>query len=434
MLTLITTLFFTTPLIAQNADVPSAMPIVAENDENIINILLIGATTNTSSANVGLTDSLMVISINQDRNTIAVVSIPRDLHVYVPALNEMTKINQVYFLGWRNEEIDEMQALKDTIEYNLGLQIDFHALVNFDTFAELINAFDGIDISVDCAIQDWRLKGPGLDRQDEDSWEMFTLPVGVHHLSGNMALWYARSRLRSANGDIDRGRRQQDIARALWRKIRSEGLLQNFPLLWEELNRIVETDINLSDALALMPLALETGTSDVQYYTMSLQKEVNNSDADGRFVLAPERDAIAELMELVVQPPSTSRLGAEAPTVAIVNASEFGSIAQVAADRLELEGFRPVIIQEDTYKRAASEIIDYTGLSKGNPADIIVGLMRIGDENITVEPDPERDYDYKVYVGRDYPIYSCTRPIEPPREVPVEPDPPPTEPTPVPGA
>ncbi|MGB1287816.1 MAG: LCP family protein, partial [Aggregatilineales bacterium] len=345
------------------------------------------------------------------------------------------KINQVYFLGWRDDTIDEMQALKDTIEYNLGLQIDYHALVNFDTFGELINAFDGVDISVDCAIQDWRLKGPGLDRQDEDSWEMYTLPVGVHSLSGNMALWYARSRRTS--DDIDRGRRQQDIARALWRKIRSDGLLQNFPLLWEEMNRIIETDINLSDALTLLPLALDTDTSDVQYFTMSKTRELQNDDFEGSFVLTPNRDALTEFIEQVVQPPGSSRLGTIAPTVAIVNASEYNSMAQVAADRLELEGFRTVIIQEpDTYKREASEVIDYTGLSKGNPVDIIVDRMSIGVENISVDPDAEREYDYKVYIGRDYINYSCTRAIQPPRAIPIETEnnAPPTEPTPVPGA
>lgn len=394
-------------------DVPPAVAPIDEGGYDIVNILLMGATTNEFSNNPGLTDSLMIISINRTTQTVSVVSLPRDLWVYAPGFG-MVKINQTYFFGERDEEGSGVALLKETILYNLGLQIDFYAKVNFDTFGELINSVGGVDVSVDCTIQDWVLKADATDRNDPDSWEMYTLPVGQHTLRGDMALWYVRSRRTSS--DIDRGRRQQDVLRALYRKIRANGLLENFPALWQQITQMVETDITLPDALNLLPVAVNTETADVQYYTMGLNEEIKNgiSDEEGRFILEIQPEALRLLMQQVVLPPTTSQSGQVLPTVAVINASGVRGLDRVAADRLELEGFRTIIVEEQTERRAMNMVIDYTGLDRGNPIDEIVDVLSIQDSDIVVEPDPAREYDYRVYVGREYPRFACTRPVQAP--------------------
>ena len=64
------------------------------------------------------------------------------------------------------------QLLAQTIRYNLGIQIDHYARVISPIFATIVDALGGVDISVDCAIQDWRLKAPDLDPTVEDNWEI----------------------------------------------------------------------------------------------------------------------------------------------------------------------------------------------------------------------------------------------------------------------
>jgi len=87
--------------------IPEAMPLIDEGDQDILNILLIGlnilligAATN-NPANPGLTDSLLVVSINRTASTVSVVSIPRDLYTYLPGFG-MYKINTAYFYGENN--------------------------------------------------------------------------------------------------------------------------------------------------------------------------------------------------------------------------------------------------------------------------------------------------------------------------------------------
>ncbi|MCU0514466.1 MAG: LCP family protein [Anaerolineae bacterium] len=400
----------------ETGDVPPPMPVVDEGGYDIINILLLGATTNSTSNNPGLTDSILIVSINRDTGGVSVVSIPRDYWVYAPDVG-MSKINQVYYFGERAAAGTGIDLLKRTILYNLGLTIDFYARVNFDTFAELINTFGGVELTVDCAIQDWVLRSPELDRSDPDSWELTTLNAGRHTVRGDQALWYVRSRRTSS--DLDRGRRQQDVMRALYRKIQQEGLLENFPLLWQQLNRLVVTDVTLPDALNLLPVALNTSTADVRYFVFQLQREVNNgySDDEGRFILIPVREVVAELMQNVVLPPTASQIRRIIPTVAIVNASGVRGMDYVAADRLELEGFRTVVLDEEAPRRGESEVIDYTGLDKSNPVTAIVDVLSIPEDTVQTQPDPQRTYDYKVYLGSQYQFRSCTRPVIPPRPV-----------------
>jgi anionic cell wall polymer biosynthesis LytR-Cps2A-Psr (LCP) family protein len=88
------------PVFAQEATeevIPEAMPLIDEGEADIINVLLIGAATRNPN-NPGLTDMLIIASLNRDSGHIALVSLPRDLYVYVPDV-EMMKINQVYFSG-----------------------------------------------------------------------------------------------------------------------------------------------------------------------------------------------------------------------------------------------------------------------------------------------------------------------------------------------
>lgn len=393
--------------------IPQAMPPVDEGDYNITNILLIGsATGNNNPANPGLTDSLNVVSINRDTGHIAILSIPRDLYVYVPGFN-MGKINQAYFWGeMSRDDHDGIEVLKETIRYNLGLNIDHYIRINFDNFDRLIDSVGGVNLTVDCVIRDWKLISPELDKEDPDNYEMFTLPVGLHWLDGETALWYVRSRKTSS--DIDRGRRQQDLLRALWRRIRERGLLEDFPTLWQQMNQLVQTDITLDVALGFLPLALETDTADLSYFMFRLNEEVQNgytTDETQRFVLIPNREAIAALMQQVVLPPTSSQLSITLPSIAVINASGIDGLDHVAADRLELEGFRTYVIYEWSVPRDYNKIIDYTGVTKGNPVGIIQRTLRTTDEGVFFEPDPNREYDYKVFIGNSYQFTACTRPV-----------------------
>ncbi|MEZ4672132.1 MAG: LCP family protein [Anaerolineae bacterium] len=414
LVSLLLTLVFTSVQAQDNTatpePIPEPMPLIDEGDQDIVNILLIGAATNNPN-NPGLTDSLMVVSVNRTAGAVSVVSIPRDLYVLLPGYT-MQKLTTAYFYGENNlGEGGGIKLLLDTIRYNLGLNIDFYARVNFTGFNDIIDSVGGIDITVDCVIRDWKLKSPELDKQVADNYEMFIMRVGRWHMDSELALWYVRSRKTSS--DLDRGRRQQDVLRALWRKIRAGNLLETLPQTWAALTESVTTNMTLADAVGMLPLVANLDTSDIRYFTFHQKHEVKNAVSPaGQSVLLPQREAITEMLQLVVLPPTASQIRPQRPTVAVVNASGVPTLDLVAADRLELEGFRTTVIDEGTVQyREFNHVVDYSGATKGSPLGKLTKVLRVTDDGIEITPDSNRDYDYKVYVGAMYQYWSCTRDV-----------------------
>jgi LCP family protein required for cell wall assembly len=390
--------------------IPEPMPLLDKEGYDIVNFLLLGADT-TNSNNSGRTDVLTIVSINRSAGTVSMLSLPRDLYVYIPG-NRVQRINTAY--GWGEQNVGEgsgPQLLMDTIRYNLGIEIDYYARVDFDGFRQIIDDLGGVDVSVDCAIEDWRLIEPELDPTVEENWEIFTLPVGVHQMDGDLALWYARSRRTSS--DFDRGRRHQALLRALWRRIRGLNLIDQISDVWPQVLETVETNISLDTMVSLAPLALSLDTSRIASYVFRPNIEVRFwSSPEGSSVLAPQRAAIAELLHQMIQPPTEHQLVQEGALVEVINASGVRGLDQVAADRLAWEGFVPTIGEPAPAARSYTVIYDYTGQTKGSSLGSLQAALRVGDEGVIIEPDPNRSVDFRVVIGGSY--YSCTYAVQPP--------------------
>lgn len=411
-------LCFSLPANAQTPvidSIPDTMPMVDESNHDIINILLIGV-ANENIYRAGLADSIMVVSINRDLGRVSVLSLPRDLWVYIDG-HGMNKLNTAHFYGEADSDPDITGAslLKETIRYNLGVEIDYYARINFLGLKDIVDTLGGLTITVDCALQDWKIIDPEGDKHDEENWELFTIWGGVHQLDGETALWYVRSRRTSS--DLDRSRRQQDMLRAIWRTFQRRGLLNDLPTLYQHFITMVDTDITPDALLSFAPLALTIDTGDVNYYHMRIHHEIENafSSGEGKAILEMNRDAVATLMQNLILPPTASQLTTGHPTVVLVNASGMEDWVYVAAHRLELEGFKTLVLNEVTSYREWNYIIDYTGADKGNPIGTIQGVLRVTNEGVSTEPDPNRQVDYKIYIGGKYGSFMCTRNIVPPK-------------------
>ncbi|MBZ0296665.1 MAG: LCP family protein, partial [Anaerolineae bacterium] len=245
-------------------EIPEPMPLADEQGRDIVSFLLLGSDT-TNPVNAGRTDVILVLLVDRSTSTISFLSIPRDFYAYIPE-HGLNRINTAYGLGeHENGEGGGAKLLEETILYNLGIEIDYYARVDFNGFKTIIDAVGGVDMAVDCAIQDWRLREPDLDVNVEDNWELFTLPMGYHHMDGDLALWYVRSRRTSS--DFDRGRRQQDMMRALWRRVNQLGLIQQLPDIWQQVTEMTQTDVTLPDLLGLVPVAANLDVSRMASFT-----------------------------------------------------------------------------------------------------------------------------------------------------------------------
>ena len=123
----------------------------------------------------------------------------------------------------------------------------YHAQVDFDGFKQIVDLLGGVSMAVSCPLEDWRLLSPELDPTLEENWGRFKLEAGMHQMDGDLALWYARSRLTTT--DFDRGRRQQQLLQAMLNQSVDLGLVARAPELWSTFNEVVETNMDIGRCL-----------------------------------------------------------------------------------------------------------------------------------------------------------------------------------------
>ncbi len=388
--------------------IPTQVPTVDRHGYDLVNILLMGGDDEITGDNITRTDTMIIVSLNRTTGTVSMLSLPRDLYVYIPGWT-MQRINLAYThgeqVGWTDGGFGLM---RQTIFYNLGINVHYYVLINLSGFKQIINALGGVDVTVDCAIQDQELidAPPPPEAIGPDDNGRYILPVGAYHLEGGGALWYARSRHNS--DDFDRGRRQQQILRAIWRAARSGGQITQLPQLWSQLTEVVKTDLSFEDMVGLLPFALNLNPDRVDHFTLPKPYYTTPwTPPDGSNVQLPNYDHILEVLQDFYQPPTESQVVVQGPQIEVLNGTSNANWDRVAADRLGWSGLTAIAAgAADNTDYTDTILIDRTGQTKGSKVNEIAKILNITSENIHVEPDPNRTADYEVILGSSY--NSCT--------------------------
>ncbi|MFP4321240.1 MAG: LCP family protein [Anaerolineales bacterium] len=394
---------------AQPTAIPTAMPRLRPRDAEgspyeVINVLLIGHDSESIEQATGVfrTDTMIVVNVNLTTGTVSMLSLPRDLLVWISGW-EMQRLN----LAWgRGEAVGWTDGgwglLRQTALYNFGLELHYYAIIDFTGFRTLIDTLGGVEVAVDCPIRDYLFTGE-YDQDDEPIFELTTLPVGVHTLSGREALWYARSRANSI--EFDRGRRQQQILRAMWNQGRDLGLITQLPELWSEVTAIVETNVPLEVMLELAPLALSIEPNQIENHFFRAGVETRPFTLpDGSNVQVPSPDnAMLALMVNFLTPPTENQVLADQARIEIYDASGAGrDYDRVAADRLLWEGLLAQPMGELDEPQAATSVIDFTGATKGSSLEGLVRALNYNPNAVTFDPDPNRTTDFRVVLGEGF--------------------------------
>ncbi len=378
---------------------PTAAPPPAEIYEgpDVTTFLLIGSDQRTGAS--FRTDTMIVAILRPKDNQVSLISIPRDLWVYIPGW-EMQRINTAYEQGELEDYAGGGAALlKDTIQYNLGLQIDHTAMVDFDGFRKIVNTLGGIEVPVACAYTDWRLKDPNLDQNDPNNWYLYTTPTGILHMDGDLALWYARSR--SKSNDFDRGRRQQEVIRAIFARAMSTGTLSKIPQLYGDLNSLVTTDLGLTDILKLATLAPRFTNANIRSYYIRPPVVSSWITPGGAYVLLPDQTAMSALIQQALTASPQAALN-ETLTIQVENGTQNDGWDALAASRLNYAGYATRIQAADRRDYGASVLIDLTNDQDPNRASSLLAVMGLTGTQVISQPTPNSPVQYRLILGNDY--------------------------------
>jgi len=394
--------------------IPSAVQPI-EFAEGTINVALLGIDTRPQ-LKIKNTDVIVIASINPSIPAVTLLSIPRDTLVYIPG-RFVWKVNQAYVNGG-------FDLFKKTIAYNFGIRIDHYAMVNFSAVVHAVEAVGGIDVVATCPIyhifpkDPYYMGGPWLARDWTDNfsgevWKAGTrVPTqtidipkpGIYQLNGLQALAFARARYGIPGGDVDRGRREQRVIRAIFAKSKQVGTLTKIPELLDTFNKDVQTDFTLTDLLQLAGMAdrvndtvirsrfLDPGGANGAMWT---DARIYSGGLSNEFWRA-RRNYLADTLNVALNQRVNDSIAID-----VLNGTNDPGFAAAAADRLSELGLRVVDIRPADTPYKESAIIDYTSNSKGSAVPMLQKTFSIKSSNVFTAPATS-DVKYTVVVGADF--------------------------------
>lgn len=255
---------------------PAPAPSSGPDGPVAVNVLILGSTSRFSAgdhtqwATGGRrTAAIMLAHLPADRQTMQVVSLPRDSWVPIPGHGE-GRINEAFSHGGPALMIQTVEQLTD-------VRIDHFAVTDFVSFVSVTDAVGGVQIRVPEPVRDG---------------EEVLVEAGVHRMSGAQALEYTRLRDGTTEVDLEGVERQQNWMRAIMAKVDgNKSDVATMSAFFTAVSESVATDdgFTIGKMRDLLLSARDLSTSDVQFMTAPLSGSANGPDGQPIVLLDAER-------------------------------------------------------------------------------------------------------------------------------------------------
>ncbi|GAA1731315.1 LCP family protein [Isoptericola hypogeus] len=285
---------------------PDAAPENPDEKHEAVNLLVLGSDSRISAgdpsqweAGAQRTDAIMLVHLPANRESAQVVSIPRDSWVDIPGYGE-AKINAAFSYGGP-------ALMIDTVEQLTGVHVDHFVVTDFESFTSMTDALGGVRIRVP---------------QDIGDGDEVFFSAGVHMMSGEEALTYARQRHGLNNGDFGRVQRQQNWMRAILAKVNNNRndvrMMSDF---FTTVSESVAADENFTiDRMRnLYMSARGLSTNEVTFMTAPYSG-TGRSD-DGQSIVVIDRDRFDPLMKAISKDKAASYVNKHAEELEVLPAT-----------------------------------------------------------------------------------------------------------------
>jgi LCP family protein required for cell wall assembly len=364
------------------------------------NILVLGTSEDDPGHQGGnLTDSIMVVSVDQKNKNAYMISIPRDLEVQYGELctvGSRGKIN-AYFSGCAgggtnnlNETRTAMTKTAGLVGGIVGLDIQYSVNVNYTVMRELVSAIGGITVTIDsrdprgqmdsnfdwkCGVGDRKVSQAERLRRCPPSGHFIDFPNGPVNLDAEHALYLAQARGDLAptygfeQSNFDREKNQQKIVKAIREKALSAGVLTNLGKVTgiiDALGNNLRTTFESSEVQTLVSLAKDIKDQDI--------KSISLIDADGNNppVMTGNAQPVAgmyqyaDIQALIKKKLSSNPITQEEANIVVLNGSGVAGVAAIESDKLTNQGF--IVSGTDNAPAGTYADVEIYQIGTGKPA------------------------------------------------------------------
>lgn len=276
----------------QNEDVDNTGTVAVEAG-GTINVLLLCTDED------GLrTDAMMLASYNTKDNTVNMLSIPRDLRMYVG--NRYQKINAAHAY-MTDGVIGGATAACEAVTRLTGVPINYYVDFSFDAVAHVINELGPVTFEIPDIYGD----GVGMVYDDPVQSLHINLPPGVHELDGTQVVHLLRYRKGNPdpvtgiyksylNGDADRIKVQQDFLKSLVDQKLNISLIQKLPAIFTDIKKEIKTNLTVKDVLKYSKYLSNFTSAGIVTETVPGEPTTDSANGD---VFIPDMHALKAMNE-----------------------------------------------------------------------------------------------------------------------------------------
>ncbi|MFA6001559.1 MAG: LCP family protein [Thermoleophilia bacterium] len=213
-----------------------------------VNILFLGSDKRPGEN--ARADTILIIRVDGQKNSIAQLSIPRDTLADIPGYGE-GKINSAYAYGGPALQIQAVEELT-------GVPIHHYVELDFSGFPGIVDSLGGVDINVAKTIDSQYPQGT--------AWTQVHFDAGPQTMSGERALTFVR--VRYSDDDFQRMGRQQLFMEALQKKMASPVNVAKMPLMAPGIVENITTDLSTNELIELGWIKFRTPAESNRKYVM----------------------------------------------------------------------------------------------------------------------------------------------------------------------
>ena len=245
---------------------------VLEGD--MINIMLIGQDRRPGEER-SRSDSMILVTLNKQKNTIQLTSFMRDLYVQIPGYLD-NRLNVAYRYG-------DVTLMNETFLVNFGLEIDGNVMVDFDEFTKIIEVIGGVTLEISQAEADY------MNKKSDNSFQ-----AGVNYMNAEDALTFTRMRY-AAGGDYGRTDRQRRVLMALAESVRHEDVWTLLEL-FDKILPYISTNLDNAQILQCIKdgAAILSNGGQIQTYRIPQDDAHYPASIRGMAVLVPDLEECRE--------------------------------------------------------------------------------------------------------------------------------------------
>ena len=249
----------------------------ALRQDGVTNILLIGNDSRENGED-GRSDAMILLSISEKTRTVQMISFLRDMYVEIPG-HDGNRLNAAYAYGGP-------ELLMETVRENFQIPVSHYVLVNFEAFANLVDAVGGVDLELTSEeveyVNGYLVEYNQLTGRPEGTDYLDTSRSGLIHLNGPQALAYTRNRY--IGTDFGRTERQRKVLSAVIGEL-PKALLTNPQGVLDSLLSNLTTNLTRGEFQRLTLDAGKLFTYDLQQGSVPVEGSYQNATIRGMAVL-----------------------------------------------------------------------------------------------------------------------------------------------------